>query len=172
MEQPAANAKPDTSQPKDQYQSAHSAANPSTSHSKHHTHSAVNSMRSSHSAEADHQPALTTPNSHTGSATKRKATKSPPTPQATKTQNNNHKTPSRSAANGNRGPTPSPPMQGSPQVIAPASPRNPCDFFARLVAGVPAWACESRSGMVLMVLSRCFPRLLRLILRSFDMSRN
>nr|DAG77680.1 MAG TPA: hypothetical protein [Caudoviricetes sp.] len=30
----------------------------------------------------------------------------------------------------------------------------------------------SRSGMVLMVLSRCFPGLLRLILRSFDMSRN
>nr|DAL82891.1 MAG TPA: hypothetical protein [Caudoviricetes sp.] len=30
----------------------------------------------------------------------------------------------------------------------------------------------SRSGMVLMFLPRCFPRLLRLILRSFDMSRN
>ena len=75
MEQPAANAKPDTSQPKGQYQSAHSAANPSTSHSKPHTHSAANSMRSSHTAEADHQPAMTTPSSHTESATKGKATK-------------------------------------------------------------------------------------------------
>lgn len=40
------------------------------------------------------------------------------------TKKNNHKTPSQSAANGNRGPYPPPPMQGSPQVLAPPSPRD------------------------------------------------
>lgn len=133
MEQPAANAKPDISQPRDQYQSAHSAANPSISHSKHHTHSVASSMRSSHSAEADHQSASTTPNSHTGSATSEKATKSPPTPQDTKKQNN-HKTPSRSAANGNRG-QPLPSHARLPTGHSACIPPQPVWLFARLVAG-------------------------------------
>ena len=60
---------------------------------------------------------------------------------------NNHKTPSQSAANGNRGPYPPPPMQGSPQNTAPASPRNPrgvsyvwpLGCLRAPVEAVPAW---------------------------------
>lgn len=171
MEQPAANAKPDTSPPKGQYQSAHSAANPSTSHSKHHTHSAASSMRSSHTAEADHQPASTTHNSHTESATSEKATKSQPTPQAAKTQNN-HKTPSQSAANGNRGANPLPSHARLPQGPSAAVPPQSAWSIVRLAVGVPASARASRFGAGLTLLPRLFSRLLRLILRSFDMSRN
>nr|DAM15622.1 MAG TPA: hypothetical protein [Caudoviricetes sp.] len=70
------------------------------------------------------------------------------------------------------GANPSPSHARLPTGHSACIPPQPVWLFARLVAGVPAWACESRSGMVLMVLSRCFPRLLRLILGNIDMSRN
>lgn len=85
---------------------------------------------------------------------------------------NNHKTPSQSAANGNRGPYPPPPMQGSPTGPSAAVPPQSAWSIVRLAVGVPASARASRFGAGLTLLPRLFSRLLRLILRSFDMSRN
>ncbi len=70
------------------------------------------------------------------------------------------------------GAIPSPSHARLPAEHSARIPPQPAWSIVRLAAGVSASARGSRSGMVLMFLPRCFPRLLRLILRSFDMSRN